>query len=123
MVRVLSRPNLLLPEHYVREHKGAMVDEFKKSLEKVINDNQWRDRPYFLSYHENDDKVSTGVIRGKWSAQYDLPIRWARQIVYWVDNSKGYKEWLWSVDDDKRTSFNVEGVRKAKKAGALVLPK
>ena len=100
-----------------------MVGEFKKSLEKVINDNQWRDRPYFLSYHENDDKVRQNIIRGKWSASYDLPIRWARQIVFWVDNAKGFKEWLWSVDDDRKTYFNVEGIKRAKATGALVPPK
>jgi hypothetical protein len=100
-----------------------MAGEFKKSLEKVINNNQYRDRPYFLSYHENDDKVNTNVIRGKWTATYELPIRWARQIVYWVDNQKGFKEWLWTVDDDKKTFFNVEGIKKAKGSGAINPPK
>ncbi len=111
--------NLILPETYVREHKQGMVDTFKQSLEKVINDNQFRCDPYFLSYHENDDKANANLIRGKWTATDDLPIRWARQIVYWVDNKKGFKEWLWTVDDSKKTFFNVEGVQKAKKSGAI----
>lgn len=97
-----------------------MVNEFSKSLEKVINENQYKRDPYFLSYHENDDKINKSVIRGKWSVSDELPVRWARQIVYWVDNTKGFKEWLWSVDDDKKTFFNVEGIKKAKKSGALV---
>lgn len=119
MVKVHSN-DLILPERYVQEHKQSMVDEFHKSLEKVINDNQHRDDPYFLAYHENDDKVNQNVIRGKWTASDDIPIRWARQIVYWVDNKKGFKEWLWTVDDSKKTFFNVEGVKRAKQTGALV---
>lgn len=117
MVKVHS--DLILPERYVQENKRGMVDEFNKSLDKVINDNQYRDGPYFLSYHENDDKKHTNLIRAKWSASYDLPFKWARQIVYWVDNSKGFKEWLWTVDDNRKTFFNVEGVEKARKSGAL----
>ncbi len=100
-----------------------MVDAFESSLEKQINSNQWRDEPYFLSYHENDDKVNTSVIRGKWRATKELPIRWARQIVYWVDNKKGFKEWLWTVDDNRKTYFNIEGIQQAKKSGALQPPK
>jgi hypothetical protein len=98
-----------------------MVDTFNDSLEKVINENQHRDEPYFLSYHENDDNINTQVIRGKWNVSDDLPIRWARQIVYWVDNKKGFREWLWTVDDEKKTHFNVDGIKKAKASGALVL--
>lgn len=117
---VRDRSSLILPDRYVKEHKTLMVTEFEKSLEKVINDNQFRDEPYYVSYHENDDKVNGRVIRGKWSVSENIPLRWARQIVYWVDNKKGFKEWLWTVDDEKLTHFNVEGVRKAKKSGALV---
>ena len=112
--------SLILPEKFVKEHKQGLVDEFNKSLEKVINDNQHRDQPYFVSYHDNDDKRLPGVIRAKWSVSDDLPIRWARQIVYWVDNKKGFKEWLWTCDDDRTMHVNRDGVLKARKAGAIV---
>jgi len=111
--------NLILPDKYVEEHKISMVDEFKKSLEKVVNENQYRDKPYFVSYHENDDKVKQGLIRGKWTASYDLPMRWARQVVFVVDNKKGFKEWIWTVDDDRKTFFNTDGIKNAKAKGAL----
>ncbi len=116
---VKGHSNLILPDRYVREHKESMADEFNKSLEKVVNDNQYRDRPYFVSYHENDDKVNSKIIRGKWNSSYELPVRWARQIVFVVDNKKGFKEWIWTVDDNKKTFFNVEGIKRAKERGAL----
>ncbi len=100
-----------------------MVDEFNKSLEKVINDNQWRDDPYFLSYHENDDKAKVYLIRGKWTVHEQLPRFWARQIVYIVDNKQGFKEWLWSVNDDRKPFFNTEGYKKARDSGAIRLPR
>lgn len=121
MEKVLYKPNdLILPERFVQEHKSGMVNSFKQSLEKVINENQWRDEPYFISYHENDDAFKPNLVRGKFDVSVDLPIRWARQIVYWVDNKKGFKEWLWTVDDLRKTYCNVEGIQKAKKSGALV---
>lgn len=118
MVKVQS--NLILPEKYAQQHLQPRVNTFKEQLEDQINKNQHRDEPYFLSYHENDDQILIGVTRGKWQVHKTPPIRWARQIVFWVDNKKGFKEWLWTVDDDRKTAFNVEGIQKAIKEGAIV---
>ena len=114
--------NLILPKHVEEEAKRSLVSSFKSALENVINKEQWRKMPYFVSYHETDDKVDGGVNVG-WKADFKLPAFMARQIVYWVDNKKGFKEWIWTINDDCKPFFNVEGVRKAKKSGAIVPPK
>ena len=118
MAKALS--NLILPDNYVREHKQGMVDSFNKSLEKVINENQWRKDPYFISYHDCDSKKHASVIHTTMKAHTHMPPFMARQIVYWVDNQKGFKEWLWTVNDDRKPFFNIEGVQKAKESGAIV---
>ena len=97
-----------------------MVAVFNQSLEKVINENQWRDEPYFISYHDNDDVFKPTLVRAAMKATPKMPQFMARQIVYWIDNKKGFKEWLWTINDDRKPFFNIEGVQKAKKAGAIV---
>lgn len=119
----MQRSSLILPEKYVNEHKQGLVNVFKKSLEKVINENQWRKEPYFIAYHDKDESTKPGLIKAVMKPYRYLPPLMARQIVYWVDNAKGFKEWLWTIGDDKKPLFNIAGVRKAKKSGALQVPK
>ena len=121
MVKALS--DLILPANYVEEHKQGMVDTFNSSLEKVINDNQYRDKPYFISYHDCDDQFRPTLVRAAMKAYDKMPPFMARQIVYWIDNKKGFKEWLWAINDDRKPLFNIEGVQKAKREGAIVAPK
>ncbi len=109
---------LILPESYHDEKKG-MTDLFNQSLEKVINENQWRDEPYFVTYHDNDDKVKRNVVRAKWATHDEVPTMWRRQICYWVDNKKGFKEWIWTISDEGKPFINTDGIDKAKRNGAL----
>lgn len=117
MVRVQS--DLILPNHVIEEEKKLASRTFKESLEKVIGDNEWRDGAYFISYHDADDKKNPGVIRSSMKAHAKMPPFMARQIVFWVDNKKGFKEWLWTVNDDRRPAFNIQGVKNAIKQGAI----
>ena len=110
--------NLILPEYLIENTKKTLVKGFKDNLEKRINENQSRDEPYFIAYHETDDRV-TGEVNNCWTVSSKMPRFMARQIVYWVDNKKGFKEWLWTINDDRKPFFNIEGVRKAKKEGAI----
>lgn len=120
MAKVQSK--LILPNYLHEEAKKSLVSGFKSNLEKRINENQHLDKPYFISYHEKDDLVKKEV-KNVWLISKKMPRFMARQIVYWVDNKKGFKEWLWTINDDRQPFFNVEGVRKAKKNGALRPPK
>ena len=119
----MGKSHLILPEKYVREHKKGMVNVFKESLEKVINENQHRKEPYFIAYHDKDDSFNNKLVKASIKAYDFLPPFMARQIVFWVDNAKGFKEWLWTISDDRKPFFNINGVLSAKKSGALVAPK
>jgi len=110
--------NLILPRHLEEEARRTLVSNFKDAMESKINENQHRDDPYFLSYHETDDMIEK-YVNNCWTVTNKMPQFMARQIVYWVDNKKGFKEWLWTINDDRKPFFNVEGVEKAKKNGAL----
>ena len=120
MVKVLS--NLILPKSYEMEARKLLSKAFKSRLEKEINEHQHIVDPYFISYHETDDRI-TGDVNNCWAVTIKMPRFLARQIVYWVDNKKGFKEWLWNISDEKKPYFNIEGVRKAKASGALRVPK
>ena len=110
--------NLILPKHIEEEAKRNLANSFRENLDKRIDENQNKQDPYFISYHETDDRV-TGKVNNCWVIHDKMPHFLARQIVYWVDNKKGFKEWLWTINDDRKPFFNVEGVKKAKKNGAL----
>lgn len=110
--------SLILPSYLHEEAKKTLVQGFKDNLEKRINENQNKDHPYFIAYHETDD-IFSGDVKNCWTVSDRMPRFMARQIVYWVDNKKGFKEWLWTINDDRKPFFNIEGVRKAKKEGAI----
>ena len=119
---VKAHSNLILPRHIEEESKRNLVSSFRNGLDKQIDENQHKEDPYFISYHETDDMVTKGV-NNCWLISDKMPRFMARQIVYWVDNKKGFKEWLWTINDDRKPFFNIEGVRKAKESGAIRLKK
>jgi len=110
---------LLHPDFY--DEKELTKKYLGQALDTIVNQNQKRDRPYFIIFHEKSDaSTSAQKIRVKET----LPGFITNSIVFWVDNKRGICEWLWTVPpkvagQPSRVEFNQSGVAYLQAKGAM----
>ena len=106
--------SLILPK-YLEQRKDYLMyecDEFKKKLNKFIDENQDIKEPYFILFKQNFDQVNPGIAREAMSIYYDRPPLIVGTMVYWVDNTRGACFLLWTVNHQGKPKFNLEAPKK-----------
>lgn len=109
---------LILPQEYFDE-KEFLKENLNKIINETIEDNQHIEGRYFIEFHGRFDLQNPEAIRMNTSVVRDLPIFMTNQIVFYVDNSKGLAEWLWTVTPNKKVQFNTQGIAYLQAKGAM----
>ena len=116
---------LFLPKNHVDEKLALkkVIDEF---LEKTVNQHQYLDQPYFITFHAkfnqytgDEFEIDPPKVTSK------LPPFMSNSLVWFVNNRSGLCELLWIVPPKKpgekklRVEFNKEGVAYLQAKGAM----
>jgi hypothetical protein len=111
--------DLLLHEDFIDE-KDKLKSFLGKAVDLIVNRNQNKTEPYFIVFHEMSDAINS---RQKIRIENSLPGFVTNQIVFWVNNSSGICEWLWTVPPKEngklRVEFNTTGVAYLQAKGAM----
>lgn len=100
------------------DQKEILKSHLGKALDLIVNNNQKKTEPYFVFFHDTDDKV-TGEMRQKIKILDVIPGFVTGSIVFWVCNKRGICEWLWTVSKSKKIEFNNKGVAYLQAKGAM----
>lgn len=108
--------SLLLPRYLANKeaYSRFQTDEFKKTLEAFVNENAEVDEPYYILFKQNVNICKPNEMRAAMGMSFIRPKFISRSMVFWVDNSRGICEWLWSVNKEGQIKFNIEGAKKLK---------
>ena len=110
---------LVVPKEFWDE-KQVLKENLSKVIEDTINKNSHRKGRYFIVFHSRFDSFNPHLLRQKVRIREELPSFMTNQIVFWVDNTRGIAEWLWSVGPSiKQITFNTEGVAYLRAKGAF----
>lgn len=110
---------LLLPKEFWEE-KEVLKESLKKAIDRTIEKNSHRKGRYFIVIHSRFDGLKPWMLRQKIRIRDQLPGFVTNQMVFWVDNTRGVAEWLWSVGPSiKQIKFNTEGVAYLRAKGAF----
>ena len=90
----------------------ARTAEFKKSLDEYVGNNQDVRDPYFIIFKERGDEKTPNIHRQVLSMSFVRPQFIRGTMVFWVDNSRGILELLWTVPQQGKTRFNVEAAKR-----------
>lgn len=117
---LLETPDLMLHPDFMDE-KEMLKKYMGKAVDTIVMQNQKRDEPYFIVFHEKSDSDNSQM---KISVAKTLPSFVTNQIVFWVCNKRGICEWLWTVPPAEagkkmRVEFNTEGVAYLQAKGAM----
>ena len=111
---------LLLPKNF-RDEKEFIKEGMKQSVDGIIESHQHLKKPYFIIFHGRFGKVVESELQMSAKVTFKLPMFMSNQVVFYVDNSRGLSEWLYSVTKDSEIEFNKTGVAYLQKKG--VMPK
>lgn len=106
--------SLILPK-YLETRKQFLdyeCEEFKKKLNKFIDDNQELRDPYFILYKQNFDQRNSNIAREALSIYHKRPPLIVGSMVYWVDNTRGACFLLWSISHQGKVHFNKKAPQK-----------
>ena len=90
---LLEVPDMLLNPDFMDE-KEMLKKYLGKAVDTIVNQNQKRDTPYFIIYHEKSDGIASNQ---KIRVKEKLPAFITNSVVFWVDNRRGICEWLWKI--------------------------
>ena len=115
-----TKSKLILSDEFLSE-KERLKKYLDKAVDLIVNRNQKRIQPYFIVFHEKSDAVNS---RQKISVSCKLPGFITNSIVFWVCNTRGICEWLWTVHpatkgQSQRVEFNTSGVAYLQAKGAM----
>lgn len=116
---------LFLPKNHIDE-KAALKKVIDEFIEKTVNQHQYLDVPYFITFHAkfndfNPDEFQMDPPK----VTTKIPPFVSNSMVYWVCNRKGLCELLWIVPPKKpgekklRVEFNKTGVAYLQAKGAM----
>ena len=117
---IANTQELLLDPAFIDE-KELLKSYLNKAIETIVMQNQHRSDPYFVVFHEKSDSLNSQM---KISVTKSLPNFVTNQIVFWVCNTRGICEWLWTVPPKEegkkmRVEFNTQGVAYLQAKGAM----
>lgn len=117
---ILDLPGLLVDPAFIDE-KEMLKSYLNQAVDTIVLQNQNKKEPYFVVFHEKSDLNDSQM---KISISHSLPGFVTNQIVFWVCNTQGICEWLWTVPPRERgkklrVEFNTEGVAYLKAKGAM----
>ena len=111
---------LILSPEFIDE-KELLKQYLAKAVDTIVLQNQKRQEPYFIIFHEQSDGVNS---RQKIRLENTLPGFITNSIVFWVSNRQGVCEWLWTVPpkvkgQKMKVEFNQTGVAYLQAKGAM----
>ena len=109
---------LLLPKEH-RDEKEFIKEGLKQSVDGIIESHQHMKKPYFIIFHGRFNNSLDGALHMSAKVTFQLPVFMSNQIVFYVDNSRGLSEWLYSVTNKKKIEFNKTGVAYLQLKGAM----
>ncbi len=120
---MLIVPKKVQEMNHIESRKG-ITDHFNHLMEKIINENQHKDKYWILGKAKVERKKGKDVIRPFLQACDEKPGLIRESFVYEVDNRRGVKELLWVMHPGDLLSFPTLGksIRVATDKGATILP-
>jgi hypothetical protein len=109
---------LIVPKEFV-DTKQFLKEGLKKAVDKAVEDNQNIDGRYFLIFQSPYNRHAPQEINLVPTMSKSLPQFITNQIVFYVDNRRGFAEWLWTVTPQKQVQFNTKGVAYLQAKGAM----
>jgi len=115
---VRDKSGLLIPSTFFDE-KEMLKENLNKTVEETLSANSNVKGRYFIVFHARLDKRNLNALGTSCSVVRNLPRFMTNQIVFYVDNSRGLCEWLWTVTPNKKVEFNTKGVAYLQAKGAM----
>ena len=115
---------LYLPKKFIEE-KTSLKNSINEWVERTVRENQYRNYPYFLTFHAKFDEQDPTVFTiDAPKITTVLPPFLSNSFVWYVNNIQGFNELLWMVAPKKRgeklkVEFNKSGVAYLQAKGAM----
>lgn len=119
-----SQSGLILPKQFVDEKQSLkkLIDDY---VDNTVMQHQYLKKPYFFTFHAKFNPHNPGEFQvDPPKITMKLPPFMSNTMVYWVCNTRGVCELLWTVPPKKqgeklKVNFNKEGVAFLQAKGAM----
>lgn len=108
-----------------KDEKKSLKNEINNWVNRSIEENQYINGTYFLTFHAKFDPLDPSVFKiDAPKITSKIPPFISNSLVWWISNKRGIKELLWMVAPKKRNEklkieFNKSGVAYLQSKGAM----